>query len=175
MNHLYWGDGKGKTTAAMGTALRALAAGWDVLVVQFLKGSTSGEITLLEQLGARIRRENPTGKFVFQMDDKEKQVTRVAADALLSSVAGERADLVILDEAVGAVAAGVLDEQLLQQTLEQWRNSESVQNDALPPEIIMTGRNPAQWMHEWADYDTEMRAIKHPYEQGICAREGIEW
>ena len=71
--HLYWGDGKGKTTAAMGLALRALAAGSRVVIVQFLKGSQSGEIELLSQLGAKIYRGKPGHKFVFQMNEEEKE------------------------------------------------------------------------------------------------------
>ena len=65
--HLYWGDGKGKTTAAMGLALRALGSGKRVVIVQFLKGGNSGEIPLLAQLGAEIYRGKAGQKFVFQM------------------------------------------------------------------------------------------------------------
>ena len=64
--HLYWGDGKGKTTAAMGVAMRALAAGKKVVIVQFLKGQESGEITLLSQLGAKIYRGKPGTNLFFR-------------------------------------------------------------------------------------------------------------
>mgnify|MGYP000814071369 CR=1 FL=1 len=70
--HLYWGDGKGKTTAAMGLALRALGSGKRVVIVQFLKGGNSGEIPLLAQLGAEIYRGKAGQKFVFQMTPEEK-------------------------------------------------------------------------------------------------------
>lgn len=74
--HLYWGDGKGKTTAAMGLALRALGSGKRVVIVQFLKGGNSGEIPLLAQLGAEIYRGKAGQKFVFQMTPEEKAATR---------------------------------------------------------------------------------------------------
>ena len=74
--HLYYGDGKGKTTAAMGLALRALGSGKKVVVLQFLKGGQSGEIPLLEQLGAKIYRGKAGQKFVFQMNEAEKAATR---------------------------------------------------------------------------------------------------
>ena len=70
--HLYWGDGKGKTTAAMGLALRALGSGKRVVIVQFLKGGNSGEIPLLAQLGAEIYRGKAGQKFVFQMTTEER-------------------------------------------------------------------------------------------------------
>lgn len=70
--HLYYGDGKGKTTAAMGLALRALGSGKRVVIVQFLKGGQSGEIPLLEQLGAVVYRGKAGQKFVFQMNDAER-------------------------------------------------------------------------------------------------------
>ena len=70
--HLYYGDGKGKTTAAMGLALRALGSGKRVVIVQFLKGGQSGEIPLLEQRGATVYRGKAGQKFVFQMNDAEK-------------------------------------------------------------------------------------------------------
>ena len=74
--HLYWGDGKGKTPAAMGLALRALGSGKRVVIVQFLKGGNSGEIPLLAQLGAEIYRGKAGQKFVFQMTPEEKAATR---------------------------------------------------------------------------------------------------
>ena len=71
--HLYYGDGKGKTTAAMGLALRALGSGKKVVVLQFLKGGQSGEIPLLEQLGAKIYRGKAGQKFVFQMNERSEE------------------------------------------------------------------------------------------------------
>ena len=70
--HLYYGDGKGKTTAAMGLALRAIGSGKRVVIVQFLKGGTSGEIPMLEQLGAKVYRGKAGQKFVSRMNDAEK-------------------------------------------------------------------------------------------------------
>ena len=69
--HLYYGDGKGKTTAAMGLALRAMGSGKRVVILQFLKGGKSGEVPLLEQLGAKVYRGKAGQKFVFQMNECE--------------------------------------------------------------------------------------------------------
>lgn len=81
--HLYYGDGKGKTTAAMGLALRALGSGKRVVIVQFLKGGQSGEIPLLEQLGAVVYRGKAGQKFVFQMNEAEKAATRALQNKTL--------------------------------------------------------------------------------------------
>lgn len=83
MVHLYCGDGKGKTTAAMGLALRALGAGMRVAVVQFLKDGHSSELAPLEKLGAAVFSGGCGSKFVFQMDQQEKEETRRQQDALL--------------------------------------------------------------------------------------------
>ena len=98
--HLYWGDGKGKTTAAMGLALRALGSGKCVVIVQFLKGGKSGEIPLLEQLGAKVYRGKAGQKFVFQMNDAEKAATRALQNENLRAAMAQPADLLLLDEAV---------------------------------------------------------------------------
>ena len=74
--HLYYGDGKGKTTAAMGLALRAMGSGKRVVILQFLKGGKSGEVPLLEQLGAKVYRGKAGQKFVFQMNEAEKAAAR---------------------------------------------------------------------------------------------------
>ena len=167
MVHLYWGDGKGKTTAAMGLALRSLAAGWKVLIVQFLKDSPSGEITLLESLGATVMRSNPVGKFVFQMRDFERKETQAAQAALLAEALEiTDAQLVVLDEACGALAADMLDDEALHGAVDVFAET---------AEVVLTGRNPAQWMFDRADYITEMRLMKHPFNNGIVAREGVEF
>ena len=100
--HLYWGDGKGKTTAAMGLALRALGSGKRVVIVQFLKGGNSGEIPLLAQLGAEIYRGKAGQKFVFQMTPEEKAATRELQNQNLAAAMAQPADLLILDEAGSA-------------------------------------------------------------------------
>ena len=96
--HLYYGDGKGKTTAAMGLALRALGSGKKVVVLQFLKGGQSGEIPLLEQLGAKIYRGKAGQKFVFQMNEAEKAATRDLQNRNLAAAMTEDADLLVLGD-----------------------------------------------------------------------------
>ena len=96
--HLYYGDGKGKTTAAMGLALRAMGSGKRVVILQFLKGGKSGEVPLLEQLGAKVYRGKAGQKFVFQMNEAEKEVTRQLQNANLTAAMADPADLLILDD-----------------------------------------------------------------------------
>ena len=164
--HLYQGDGKGKTTAACGLAVRAAGAGMRVVMVQFLKGMASSETAPMEQLGIRIFRGMPTEKFVFQMSDAEKMETRAAQTELLRAALAETADLLILDEACAAWELNMVDRELLKK---------AVTERPAGQEIVLTGRNPAEWMHEAADYETEMRSVKHPYEHGDAARKGIEY
>ncbi len=164
--HLYWGDGKGKTTAAMGVAMRALAAGKKVVIVQFLKGQESGEITLLSQLGAKIYRGKAEDKFVFQMNEEEKADTRKVQDENLLAALQEPADLLILDEACAALELKMVDEALLKKAVCEKPEAQ---------ELILTGRNPADWMMDMADYCTEMHCWRHPYEKGIKARRGVEF
>lgn len=164
--HLYWGDGKGKTTAAMGVAMRALAAGKKVVIVQFLKGQESGEITLLSELGAQIYRGKAGHKFVFQMTEEEKAQTRKVQNENLFAALQQPADLLILDEACAAVQLNMVDEAMLKK---------AVCEKPAEQELILTGRNPADWMMEIADYSTEMHCWKHPYEKGIPARKGVEY
>lgn len=164
--HLYWGDGKGKTTAAMGVAMRALAAGKKVVIVQFLKGQESGEITLLSELGAQIYRGKAGHKFVFQMTEEEKAQARKVQDENLLAALQQPADLLILDEACAAVQLNMVDEAMLKK---------AVCEKPAEQELILTGRNPADWMTEIADYSAEMHCWKYPYEKGIPARKGVEY
>ena len=165
MLHLYIGTGKGKTTASMGLSLRGLAAGWRVVVVQFLKSMPSGEVKMLESLGATVLRAQPRTKFVWDMDEEEKLQARQDNDQLLQQALKLPAEMLILDEACGAVETSLLDELALRTAVE--RLAEQV-------EIVLTGRNPQPWMEELADYETEMRCLKHPYDRGVKARKGVE-
>ncbi len=168
--HIYCGDGKGKTTAAMGLALRCAGRGCPVVVAQFLKDGTSGECRMLAKLdNVTLFAANPCGKFSWQLTDDEKFRTANALHRMFEAASGfavkKSARLLVLDEACGASAAGLLDEQILLDFL-----------DSKPEglEVILTGRNPSDKLLERADYITEMLKIRHPYDKGIAAREGIE-
>lgn len=164
--HLYCGDGKGKTTAAMGLALRALGQGMRVVVVQFLKNGTSGELEPLKELGAAVYSGQPGAKFTFQMNAEEKAQATKENNARLAEALQQPCDLLILDEICAARNSGMVDEALAKQAvLERPQHRE----------VVLTGRNPEAWMVEAADYITEMQPRRHPYEQGIPARKGIEF
>ena len=165
MLHLYWGNGKGKTTAAMGLALRALGHGQRVVVVQFLKDGTSGEIAPLRAAGAAVY-ACPNAKFTWLMDEADKAAAREASARALGQALAEPFDLLVLDEACAALKSGILDEALLRRAVAFSKNGR---------EVVLTGRDPAPWLQDAADYSTEMRAHKHPYADGVAAREGVEY
>ena len=163
--HLYYGDGKGKTTAAMGLALRALGSGKRVIIVQFLKGGQSGEIPLLEQLGATVYRGKAGQKFVFQMNKAEKAATRALQNQNLAAALAQPCDMLVLDETLGAIEAGLLDEDVIAGFL---------QSRPEQLEVVMTGRYPSDRLVELADYVSRIDKVKHPFDKGIGARAGIE-
>lgn len=165
MIHLYCGDGKGKTTAAMGLALRALGHEKHVTILQFLKDGSSGEIALLRRCGADVH-ACPNAKFTWLMTADEKAEAREHNNAALRTALTAPFDLLVLDEACAACRTGLVDESLLQQAAALAGQGR---------EVVFTGRNPAAWMLEQADYATEMRAEKHPYNKGVAAREGVEF
>ena len=154
--HLYYGDGKGKTTAAMGLALRALGSGKKVVVLQFLKGGQS----------AKIYRGKAGQKFVFQMNEAEKAATRDLQNRNLAAAMTEDADLLVLDEAGSAWELDMVDKALLQK---------AVLARPAAQECVLTAHAAPQWMLDAADYVTEMKCCRHPYQKGIAARKGIEY
>ncbi len=164
--HLYCGDGKGKTTAAMGLALRALGRGMRVTVVQFLKNGTSGELEPLRRLGAVVLSGKAGTGFVSQMTEREKQETRDLQTEHLRAALATPCDLLVLDEACAAARLGMVDEALLRQ---------AVLDRPAGREVVLTGRDPADWMLEAADYISEIACLRHPYERGIGARRGVEY
>lgn len=171
MIHIYTGDGKGKTTAAMGLALRAINAGQKVYILQFLKGRESGEISLLKTYEqVTVVRGKPNLKFSFQMSETEKLEVREIHDAQLRDATNEvmkgNVGTLILDEVFGALSTNLLGESELDTLL-----------DSLPKEVelILTGRGASQKLIDCADYVTEMKSIKHPFEQGVKMRKGVEY
>jgi cob(I)alamin adenosyltransferase len=164
---IYTGDGKGKTTAAMGLALRAVGCGLCVKVVQFLKGRDSGEVKALCDMGVEVHRVSAGGKFSWEMDDKDKARLRHDARNMLAVIGGwlDEADVLILDEALGALHCGALELGELVSIIEARGGTE----------IVLTGRNAPDELVRLADLVTEMRPVKHYMDAGVPARKGIEF
>ena len=131
-----------------------------------LKGGNSGEILLLAQLGAEIYRGKAGQKFVFQMTPEEKAATRELQNQNLAAAIAQPADLLILDEAGSAEELDMVDVDLLKKAVLE-RPAEC--------ECVLTAHTPPQWMLDAADYSTEMKCHRHPYQKGIKARKGIEY
>ncbi len=164
---VYTGDGKGKTAAAVGLAVRAAGQGLCVKIVQFLKGRESGEAAALEKLGVELRRVSVGGKFFRDMCDEEKDKLRRGAQDMLTVVRSWLgvADVLILDEALGALHCGALTLDELIYIMEERGGTE----------IVLTGRAAPGEILERADLVTEMKPVKHYMDAGITARKGIEF
>ena len=165
MLHLYWGDGKGKTTAAMGLALRALGHGRRVVILQFLKDGSSGEIEMLRRCGAVVY-ACPNAKFTWLMTDAERAEARRTNTRTLQTILQGSFDLLVLDEAGSAWELDMVDKALLQK---------AVLARPAAQECVLTAHAAPQWMLDAADYVTEMKCCRHPYQKGIAARKGIEY
>lgn len=170
MIHIYCGDGKGKTTAAVGLSIRAAGAGLKVVLVQFLKSLPTSELKILEGLpNYTILRGKEGNAFSFSMTDEEREKTKRTHDENLKKaldlVNKECCDILILDEIIGACQRELVDKKLLK---------DFVLNKPENLELVMTGRNPEEWMLNAADYISEIRKVQHPYDKGIPARIGIE-
>lgn len=169
--HVYCGDGKGKTTAAVGLALRAAGAGMRVYFVQFLKGAETSEIGILRSIeGITVDRLSRDYGFTWSMHANMRELCTGEHNNMLrrciQRVENDDVDLLILDEFNGAYSENMLDKQLADKlVLQTARNIERV----------VTGRNPDEKYLEAADYLSEIHALKHPIEVGVPARKGIEF
>lgn len=168
--HIYCGEGKGKTSAALGLALRSAGAGMRVLFVQFLKDGSSSEISTLERLGIEFSCCSGITKFVFQMTQEERLQAGEEYSRLLSQslrrCREESFGLLVLDEVIPACNLGLVSEAALRDFL---------LNKPRELETVLTGRDPSPALLELADYVTEMGKRKHPYDRGLPARRGIEF
>jgi cob(I)alamin adenosyltransferase len=164
---IYTGNGKGKTTAAMGLALRAAGGGLSVKVVQFLKGRDSGEVQALERLGVEVCRVSSGSKFYWDMNDAEKAQLRHDVRNMLTVIGGwlDEIDVLILDEALGALYCGALELKEVINIIELRGGTE----------IVLTGRNAPDELIRLADLVTEMQPVKHYMDMGVPARKGIEF
>lgn len=170
--HIYTGDGKGKSTAALGQALRSLGYGLRIYIVQFLKSSKlfSGEMESLSKFHdevklVRYHQVHP----MFDPDSDEEQlrasVSEALDDARKAMLSGDY-EIIVLDEINNALAEGFAEVRTI---------VEFISSKPEKVELILTGRNAAQEVMELADYVTEMKCIKHPFQRGIPARRGIEF
>ncbi len=170
--HLYTGNGKGKTTAALGLAMRALEHGLKVHVIQFLKGGTyTGELLapkrfgddfVIEQFGKGSEDEPRFSD--FEPDDEDRSRALAALRRAREVLA--QTDVLILDEANVAVNLGHLKKEELISLI-----------DSKPEntELVITGRYAPKELYEYSDYVTEMKANKHPFDRGILGRTGIDF
>ncbi|HKU24047.1 MAG TPA: cob(I)yrinic acid a,c-diamide adenosyltransferase [Candidatus Sulfotelmatobacter sp.] len=165
------GPGKGKTTAAMGTALRAVGQGMRVLMLQFLKGSWHyGELDAVQAFGDKFVMKQMGRGFVKvgteKPDPEDVRMAEEAWSAARESIASGSWDLVILDEINYAISYGMLDPAKVVEALKE-------KPDMV--HVILTGRNAHPTIVEIADTVTEMRQVKHAYEKGVMAQRGIEY
>jgi cob(I)alamin adenosyltransferase len=164
---VYTGDGKGKTTAALGLALRAVGAGLRVYIGQFIKSGAYSEVIALERWSDLITLEQ-FGRGCFIRGEpcsEDIDVAKTALKAITAALTSGKYDLVVADEANVAFKCRLVSEEALLSLI-----------DARPPEVelVLTGRGAPQAVMDRADLVTEMKPIKHYYEQGVLARKGIE-
>ena len=165
------GPGKGKTTAALGTALRAVGNGMRVLVLQFLKGSWHyGELDAVQPFGENFILKQMGRGFVkvggAETDPEDIRLVEQAWSEARAAIESGDWDLVVLDEINYAIGYGMLDPAVVAETLRG--RPEMVH-------VILTGRNAHPLLVEVADTVTEMREVKHAYQKGILAQRGLEY
>lgn len=169
--HVYCGDGKGKTTCALGLALRAAGAKMNVVIIQFLKGSDTSELQSIKNIPQiKVLRNAEDYGFVSNMTPAQleniKQMHNDNLNIALRLIETEKCDLLILDELTYVYDMKLIDTEKIDSL---------IKNKPENLELVVTGRNPSSVFIDNADYITEMKALKHPFDKGILARKGIEF
>ena len=166
---VHTGNGKGKTTAALGTALRAVGCGFKVFMVQFIKGSWDyGELHVVDRLAPYFEIKVMGEGFTWETKDtkRDTEVAQKAWEFCKELIRKNEHDLLIFDEINNAIDYGYLDVKDV---------VEALKSKPAEMHIILTGRNASQEIIDVANLVTEMREIKHPFHQGIYAQKGIEF
>lgn len=169
---VYTGDGKGKTTAALGQGLRACGTGLKVYMLQFLKGSNTGELEAVKRLGDnfKIFRFEKQRDFVWNLNKDEieelKLEIKEGYDFAKRVITNNECDMLIIDEIMGVLSNGFLSEEDIVYLID---------NKPKNMELILTGRNVPSSIIEKSNLVTEMKPIKHYFNEGVNARKGIEF
>ncbi|NLX63589.1 MAG: cob(I)yrinic acid a,c-diamide adenosyltransferase [Clostridiaceae bacterium] len=171
MIHIYTGDGKGKTTAAIGLAIRNMGCDGMIFFAQFLKSSETGEMNVLSKLD-RVTFFRPFMRhkgFIFDLNEKQyreiKEDIEKGFGEIKNTISNNRFTLIVFDEILDVIELGFLSEAEVIAVFDQFPSSE----------FVITGRKATQAMKERADYITVMKKEKHPFDKGIKARKGIEY
>jgi len=168
MVHIYCGDGKGKTTAAIGLAVRAAGFGMKVLVAQFFKDGSSSEFQVLcDVKNITCHHAAERFGFYFAMKPEEKEHCKEVYHAFFEELAEKSADydMVVLDEIISTCNCGIVSpEEII-----------AFADSLGEKELVLTGRDPHSRLLERADYVSEVVKQKHPFDRGIKARKGIEY
>lgn len=199
MIQLYTGDGKGKTTAAVGQAVRAVGSGYRVMFCQFMKGGETGELEVLKELSqVEIYRCEREFSFFNAMTDRDKEEITEIHNAIIRNIirrfdglnntgnistngSGAVGLMVVLDEITYPLNWGLIDVSLFKdlvgkvKALYNGRSGDSGEESLSRIELVLTGREPDRFILENADYITEMKKLRHPFDWGIQARKGIEY
>ena len=167
---IYTGEGKGKTTAALGLGFRAVGRGFEVILLQFLKGMYTGELESIKQFeNFNVLRIGETNKFFWTMKEDEKieliKKTQIEWDDFTKQLKANPCDILILDEVMGAMQNGLITEEQVCKFMDEKPQG---------MELILTGRDVPKAVEDRADLITEMRKIKHYYDKGVKSRDGIE-
>ena len=169
--NFYCVTGKGITTAAVGLCIRAAGTGKRVLFSQFMKGQETGEVGILESVPnitvVRSKKEFP---FYQNMTEEEKicltNIHNEIIENIIESIDKKLLDIVVLDELTYPYNWNLINRDLVNNFISNYKGK---------VEIIITGRNPDKFMVDLADYITEMKCVRHPFDKGVVAREGIEY
>ncbi len=169
MIHIYCGDGKGKTTAAIGLIVRHAGSGGKAVLAQFLKSSPTGELASLSKLDVPVYRNTlPHGFFPAMNEEIKERVMKMHNETLQTVTQIARSNqctLLVLDELCAALSLELIDHDSVL----------SLIRDHGDAELVITGRDPSEELLSAADYITEMKLIRHPYSNGVKARKGIEF
>ncbi|NQV08286.1 cob(I)yrinic acid a,c-diamide adenosyltransferase [Candidatus Woesearchaeota archaeon] len=188
--HVYTGQGKGKTTATLGLAMRALGAGLNVCMIQFMKSADTGELFTVKnhlpemkiiQFGVEaltdkqsrifefengIKKENnSSASFRFMPDDAEKEACRRAMEYAWNVIRSENYNMLILDEVNCALDKGLIK---IDEIMKMVKDHDNI-------ELVLTGQGAPRELVKVADYFSDIRKIKHPWDKGVKARRGIEY
>lgn len=169
MKHIYFGDGKGKTTSAVGQAIRSAGRDMSVLFIQFLKSENSGEREILKSIDNITVPCLPENcKLTFQMNNSELAEAKKQANELLSLAKSsfEKFDVIILDEIFSLLDVGFAAKKEIKDIMENCPEN---------TELILTGHSIPNEFIFLADYVSEIKKVSHPYDKGMTARIGIEY